>query len=138
MKKQTHMVAGFLFNRNEVALIRKKRPAWQAGKLNGIGGHVEPGETPEAAMAREFCEETGAEVKEWHKFCILTIGDAVVHFFAAEGTPVLKSLTDEPVRWWKQFFLQSAHVVPNLAWLIPLAKYSLENPTVATVHCEKV
>jgi hypothetical protein len=33
-------VAGFLFRNNdtEVALIRKNKPDWQKGKLNGIGG----------------------------------------------------------------------------------------------------
>ncbi len=30
-----------------------------AGKYNGLGGHVEPGETPYAAAARELYEEAG-------------------------------------------------------------------------------
>jgi 8-oxo-dGTP diphosphatase len=39
---------GFLFSldRTRVLLIRKRRPAWQAGRLNGVGGKIEPGETP--------------------------------------------------------------------------------------------
>lgn len=52
-------VLGFAFDRRgAVALILKGRPDWQAGKWNGIGGHVEKGEIPSAAMAREFKEET--------------------------------------------------------------------------------
>ena len=41
----TRYVAGFLVSddRYYVALIRKKRPAWQEGRLNGIGGHIEGG-----------------------------------------------------------------------------------------------
>lgn len=30
----------------EVLLIHKDRPAWQAGRWNGIGDEVEPGEDP--------------------------------------------------------------------------------------------
>ena len=54
-------VVGFLLNydRTQVVLIRKNRPAWQAGHLNGVGGKIEMGETPIEAMTREFEEETG-------------------------------------------------------------------------------
>jgi 8-oxo-dGTP diphosphatase len=33
-------VLGFMFSsdHSEVALIRKRKPEWQRGKLNGIGG----------------------------------------------------------------------------------------------------
>lgn len=41
-----------------VALIQKTRPKWQEGKWNGIGGKIEPGEAPLAAMRREWNEET--------------------------------------------------------------------------------
>lgn len=52
-------VLGFAFDkRGAVALICKARPDWQAGKWNGIGGHVESGETSFDAMEREFYEET--------------------------------------------------------------------------------
>ena len=35
-------VCGLLFSvdRTRVLLIRKRRPAWQAGRLNGVGGKV--------------------------------------------------------------------------------------------------
>jgi 8-oxo-dGTP diphosphatase len=52
-------VLGFLFtpDRSQVALLVKNRPAKLAGRLNGLGGAIEAGETPSAAMAREFEEE---------------------------------------------------------------------------------
>lgn len=57
------MVLGFAFTPdNRVALIRKRRPSWQAGKLNGIGGHREPREEGLAAMEREFFKETGVRI----------------------------------------------------------------------------
>jgi 8-oxo-dGTP pyrophosphatase MutT (NUDIX family)/NTP pyrophosphatase (non-canonical NTP hydrolase) len=60
-------VVGFALNeaRTHVCLIRKTRPSWQCGYLNGIGGKVEPGETTHEAMVREFLEETGVEIPEW-------------------------------------------------------------------------
>ena len=50
---------GFEFTASNdlVLLIRKNRPEWQKGKLNGIGGHIKVGETPLEAMRREFEEE---------------------------------------------------------------------------------
>ena len=61
-------VLGFAFTTDgRVALIQKKRPAWQAGKLNGIGGKVENNEDSTSAMRREFREETGVDtpVNAW-------------------------------------------------------------------------
>ena len=52
---------GFIFDqaRDHVLLIQKARPARHRGKLNGIGGKVEPGKTFLQAMIRECWEETG-------------------------------------------------------------------------------
>ncbi len=54
-------VVGYCFSHDfsMVALIKKLKPAWQKGKLNGVGGKLEPGESPREAMAREFNEEAG-------------------------------------------------------------------------------
>jgi 8-oxo-dGTP diphosphatase len=41
-----------------ILLVRRGR-APQAGRWSVPGGHVEPGETPEAAVLRELLEETG-------------------------------------------------------------------------------
>ena len=43
-----------------ILLVRRGRPP-QAGRWSVPGGHVEPGETPEAAVLRELREETGLE-----------------------------------------------------------------------------
>lgn len=49
-------VLGFAFNDLDVLLIRKNRPDFMAGKLNGIGGEVEQGESLVDAMIREFAD----------------------------------------------------------------------------------
>lgn len=51
----------FVFRDNEVLLINKKRGLGQ-GKVNGPGGKVDPGETPEESAIRECREELHIEV----------------------------------------------------------------------------
>lgn len=132
-------VVGFLFTADlqHVVLIRKKRPEWQAGKLNGIGGHIEDGETPEAAMRREFKEEAGMQVDQWKHFT--TLSDAANRFSVdwfwsvessmAESTRLM-SPTDETACWVpvetvldvKTATQQGIELmIPNLRWLIPMA-----------------
>lgn len=128
-KIRTVYVVGFLFDYpiNNVVLIRKTHPAWQAGLMNGIGGKVNEGETPVAAMKREFNEEAGCWVEVWEKFLIITDEDYDVHFFRAFCKPEFQTLvltmTDEAVllvplgdlfRTWKR-------CVPNLQYIVPMA-----------------
>ena len=120
---------GFLFSpdRTRVLLIRKRRPAWQAGKLNGIGGKIERGETPAEAMRREFREEADLDVTTWQEVLTLSgrddAGTGVAwrgHFFRAFGEiDAARTMTDEalerhPVR------PLPGDVIPNLHWMIPL------------------
>lgn len=138
----TRYVCGFYFraNRSQVALIEKQRPEWMKGKMNGVGGHVDPHEVgnERVAMSREFHEETGVKIdpKRWKLFAILRgndedrpggVGPFTVHFFTADwetGDAKVDSKTDEVVQ-----MIDVAHlprdgrngVLPNLHWLIPLA-----------------
>ena len=48
----------FVIRNGQILLIRKKR-GLGAGKINGPGGRLEPGETAEAAAIRETQEEIG-------------------------------------------------------------------------------
>ena len=48
-------------------LYRNKKPHDpNAGKWIGIGGRIEPGETPDACIRREVFEETGIELRSAH------------------------------------------------------------------------
>ena len=82
-----------------VMLIEKNRPSWQAGHLNGIGGHVEPGETPHQAMVRECREESGLDIAQWKPIGKVEFEGGTVHVFhAAADLSAAQSLTDETVR----------------------------------------
>lgn len=119
-------VVGFLFNREgtEVALIRKNRPAWQSGRLNGLGGKIEPLESAMVAMTREFEEEAGVTVKGWEKYAMLIGPDYLVDVFRAfdsEALSKVRTMTDEEVEVIQVDALQNTNTLSNLQWLIPLA-----------------
>jgi 8-oxo-dGTP diphosphatase len=48
----------------EEVLLGLKKTGFGAGKVVGVGGHVEPGETPEEAICREVMEECGIAVAQ--------------------------------------------------------------------------
>jgi 8-oxo-dGTP diphosphatase len=119
--KVGNYVLGFAFTpHQEVILIRKKRPDWQVGKLNGVGGHIEEGENSYQAMVREFKEETGVAHVAWAPFCIMKSPNWVVHCFAARGVIGAETKTDEEVVLVDMLDLP-IDVIPNLRWLIPMA-----------------
>lgn len=139
-KPITEYVAGFMFSedKSRVALIRKNKPAWQRGLLNGIGGKVEPGEFPWDAMTREFRDETGVtvECKRWKHYCTMhgmnDDGERFrVHFYAAMGDlSALKSKTSEQIMTFPvgMFRLsEMAGCVVNLPWLMALALDHLDD-----------
>lgn len=115
---------GFLFSEDgsRVLLIRKLKPAWQAGKLNGIGGKVEAGETALCAMVREAREEAAlTDAVAWQHFASIDGTDFHVSFYRAFGDPDWGSAqTAEPLEVHPSHDLP-ADVLPNLRWLIPLA-----------------
>lgn len=124
----TAYVAGFLFDHERVALIRKSRPQWQAGRLNGIGGHIEPGETAHAAMVREFEEEAGARIEQWDHFATVDGEWGSVAFFRADVPDLLVTVTattiDEgQIEIHDLVDFPRPDCLPNLSWLIPLARY---------------
>jgi 8-oxo-dGTP diphosphatase len=119
-----------------VLLIRKARPEWQRGKLNGVGGKVEPGETPMAAMIREFTEEAGWETDGWVERVVLQKSDWRVRFMikciAAGSRVELRGKPDEPLSW-HDLPLCLPDAIPNLQWVVPLClDDSIEGPVFVT------
>lgn len=64
-------VLGFVFIGNDKILLQLKNRGgdYLNGKLNGLGGKIEDGESELSAIAREYFEETGDDrYLDWHKF----------------------------------------------------------------------
>lgn len=147
---KTRYVLGLIFSedRQSVVLIRKNKPDWQRGKLNGIGGKIEPSDsTPYDAMQRESKEECGV-FAEWTEFCKMTGELFEIHVFKAfdqeafvraetqEAETIVKVRCENIARHG-----DSPQVVTNLPWLVWMALdhnngESLE-PFYATVEYKK-
>ena len=123
--RPTRYVCGFLFSEDaaQVMLIRKKRSAWQASRLNGIGGKVERGEIAHAAMVREFAEEVGLTISAWRPTVTLLGNLWRVDFFSARGSFVgFRQMTDERVVIRTvDLVVFDPTLIPNLRWLLPLS-----------------
>lgn len=121
---KTEYTVGFLHDDDRVVLIKKNRPTWQAGSLNGVGGHVEPGESALDCQVREFLEETGVAVPEWDHFLTLEGTKSRITCFAKYDDkyqiPHVRSMTDERVGIYEMWQLDNYRTVPNLSWIIPL------------------
>lgn len=123
---RARFVLGFLFSEDgaRVAAIIKKRPAWQAGALNGLGGKIEPGEKPLDAMNREFREEAGVYVGLWTRFAELYGKDFEIIVFRAFSDASLHRVHtagDESVVVIPIADALAEPRLSNLSWLIPLA-----------------
>lgn len=116
-------VLGFCFTEDgKVLLMNKLRPEWQAGKVNGVGGKIEPFESSHDAMIREFWEETGVRIREWRSgFKISKAGWTMFVFSALVKEQFVTEMRDESTFWWEVGTLPE-NVIPNLHWIIPLLK----------------
>lgn len=121
-------VVGFMYSSSfkDVALIHKKRPAWQNGLLNGVGGKIELTDASiQASISREFHEEAGlnTDAEDWTHFCTIRSDEPYeVHFLFTVNDNIFdtKSQTDEEIIICKTDDLPP-NVIQNLRWLIPMS-----------------
>ncbi|KKN53700.1 hypothetical protein LCGC14_0599550 [marine sediment metagenome] len=127
MKKQEYSM-GLMFTKemSQVLLIKKNHgPKSVIGRWNGIGGHLEDGETPQECQVREYEEETGVktELSDWAQFTKLQGNDFIVHCFWGNKTYAVlhaRTTTNEQV----EIVNTNQHIfniplAPNLKWFIP-------------------
>lgn len=125
---RTEYVLGFAFGerkgRPAVLLVQKTAPAWQAGKYNGVGGKIDPGETPIEAMVREFGEETGINTSadDWTERLTLEGAEWKVFIFRCETSylHLARQITkkDRPVI--AEVNALPENVLGNLRWIVPM------------------
>ena len=106
----------------QVVLIRRTRPEWQAGRVNGLGGRLVPGESAAAAARREVREECGVDVSEWREVLVWEDAEYVMYVMRGESAQARDARTMED----QEVFLADVHALPhnvidNLRWLVPLA-----------------
>jgi len=119
---------GFMFSEDweRVLLMRKLKPKWQEGLLNGIGGKVEENESPQFAMIRETIEETGiTSPAQWKQFCVIKGPSYELTCFYSQDENLQRARNMEAERLgiyetWR-IRIQDEETVSNLPWLISLA-----------------
>lgn len=126
-----HYSLGFMFYKNHVVLIKKARPEWQKGLLNGVGGHIEEGESALDCMIREFKEETGIFTTKWTQIAhVFREGDfrmAVYKSSLKEKVPLV-SEPSEPTDWYDLDKLNRNEMISNLPMLLTIALEPLTYP----------
>jgi 8-oxo-dGTP diphosphatase len=101
-------------------LHRTKDP--NKGKWNGVGGKIEPGETPLDACVREVREETGLRVRNVTLRGIATFNDeSGMYIFTAESTSGEPTACPEGKLEWKSllWILTSPDVAVTVPHFLP-------------------
>lgn len=109
-----------------VMLLHDEQPDREA-VLTPAGGKVDEGESPEAAVRREFSEETGYGIKElkaWHTYQPSTKVEMTTHAFVARGLTREREPHPEPgekiqeVTYSFEEFLQLGHNPRLRDWML--------------------
>jgi 8-oxo-dGTP diphosphatase len=112
----------FSADRRRVVLVEKTRPAWQAGRVNALGGKVREGEPVDAAARREVFEEAGVDVAGWEHVLVWRDAQYIMHVMRAFDDAALCAVTAEDQRvFLADVDALPATVIDNLRWLVPLA-----------------
>jgi NAD+ diphosphatase len=121
-------------------VVLGRQPRWPPGRYSALAGFVEPGESLEAAVAREVREEAGVEIGDaryvasqpWPFPSSLMLGFMADH---AGGEPAACDGELEDVRWFSRDELRAAadgrgdiHLPPPLAIARRLIDGWLEEP----------
>lgn len=134
-------VLAFIFDEKleNVWLIKKNRPDWQADKMNGIGGKFEEsdGVGPEGfknAIIRELREESGIKLNSddlQDIGCLYSISpnalvsEFVLEVFTGKTDKILETKTDEEIFKVRVDELKQELSIENVPALIELSKLYL-------------
>lgn len=114
----------FTADAERVVLMRRTRPAWQAGRVNALGGKLMAGETPADAARREVMEETGVDVPagEWEELLVWEDPVYRMHVVRAfcEQAEDARTAEDQEV-FLAPVSALPVNVIGNLRWVVPLA-----------------
>jgi 8-oxo-dGTP diphosphatase len=122
----------FTADGREVVLVRKTRPAWQAGRVNALGGKLHNGESLIEAARREVREEAGVDVEAWEEFLEWKDPQYRLRAVRAFNDVARRARTTED----QEVLLAHVgglplNVIDNLRWIIPLA---LDRDVAVPIH----
>lgn len=114
-----------VFKDDQILLIKgaNEKRIW-AGKYNGIGGHVERGESIMQAAKRELKEETGLSLTDMWLSAIISVDiekDKGVHLFVFKAINPggrIKASKEGDIEWVKIGMISSLPVVEDLPILV--------------------
>ncbi|MFC7337116.1 8-oxo-dGTP diphosphatase [Haloferula chungangensis] len=123
-RAHTHATLMFIIKDGKILLIEKKR-GLGAGKINGPGGKIDPGETPLQCAIRETQEELlitalgPRKIGELH-FAMSDVPDILCHVYVAHDFEGVPTETDEAKpRWFRledipysQMWSDDVHWIP--------------------------
>jgi len=120
------MTEALIIRDGRVLLGRRKKDGFGHGKWLGFGGKVEPGESIEEGMKREFIEEVCIEVEEFEKRGVLTFHyindpDMEVHYFevtAHRGEPL--ETREMENAWFEIKDIPYDEMFPNDSYWLPM------------------
>ena len=123
-KRSTTVANGILQSKRAVLLCKRSREKLLYPGCWGLpGGHLEPGETPEQALARELREELGVTPTSFERILIFnddapsTEVQVIYHIYlvtAWDGGPAMLGGEHSEIRW---FDLETACELADLALL---------------------
>lgn len=101
--KQLNVILLFHPDGKQMLMCRRQRDPYK-GKYNGVGGHVDPGETPLEAAYRELHEETGYTRSDVELHPVVTMlyhhTDIELQCFAGQLTAAKEAHGDENPLFW--------------------------------------
>lgn len=112
----------FTADAREVVLVRKTRPAWQAGRVNALGGKMDDDEAVSDSARREVREEAGIDVDGWEEFLVWHDPEYRLRAVRAfdEAARGARTAEDQEV-FLARVDALPPNVIDNLRWIIPLA-----------------
>jgi len=125
------LVFGFRDGRVLLERVPPGRGAW-AGRWNGVGGHVERGESPAAAARREFHEETGLTLTALRLAGQVivdlgpTAGIGISVFAGRVGQGQARGGEEGELAWFSMDEVQSAPTVEDVPVLLARARACLD------------
>ena len=115
----------FVFNTslNKVLLMRKQKPTFHTGLLNGLGGKLEKGESHLDCVVREIKEEAGILIpkEQWLHVGNLKWDIWEVSIWTTQLHTKSPTIFPEEHIDWYSCQPVPKDIVSNLSWLIPLS-----------------